>query len=115
MTWADDIAVYIHDTEGLFRAGLIPLDRLAADRDNERAKFLREVRQRWSDEGDRGDDLENWAALEDVFNKFCDRLNISEPYEGTRLQRLALRSLTSSQIGKYNIAQQNCKTASRIV
>jgi len=62
---------------------------------------LQEVKQRWSDEGGRDEDLEKWDDLARAFENFCEVVNISEPYEGTRLQRLGLRSLTSAQIGKY--------------
>lgn len=100
MTWADDIAYSIHDTEDFYRAGLIPLDRVVADREGERARFLESVKQRWEGEG-RHADLSHWDELSDVFSARCDLIPVSEPYVGTRLQRLALRSFTSARIGDY--------------
>jgi len=100
MTWADDIAYSIHDTEDFYRAGLIPLDRLATNQDEERDRFLEGVFDRWQSEG-RRDDLAHWKDLKRAFTTLCKWIPIHEPYVGTRLQRLALRSFTSSRIGDY--------------
>ena len=42
MDWSDDIAYAVHDMEDFYRAGLIPLDRLAIDED-ERERFFQKT------------------------------------------------------------------------
>ena len=100
MTAADDIAYSIHDSEDFYRAGLIPLDRLASDVDGEQNKFLQAVKRRWHDEG-REQDLNDWDELSESFTKLCEWIPVSEPYDGKRLQRLALRTFTSGRIRRY--------------
>ncbi len=97
MTWADDIAYSIHDTEDFYRAGLIPLERLAGGPTDEADKFKEAVFRRWADEGRDVKPAEK-KHLENAFDGFCDQLFISQPYSGTRSQRLQLRMLTATSI-----------------
>ncbi len=101
MTKADDIAYSIHDTEDFYRAGFIPLERLSNRTDGERDKFLTAVKKRWTDSGTKSEELKDWDKYANAFHEFCDWLPVSEPYVGTRPQRLALRGFTSSRIGRY--------------
>lgn len=98
MDWADDIAYAIHDVEDFYRAGLIPLHRLAND-ERERQRFYDGVFRRWKDEGIRSGHSQ--LDLKKAFEGIVGWMPIQEPYEGTRSQRAALRSFTATLIGRY--------------
>lgn len=96
MTFADDIAYSVHDTEDFYRAGLIPLDRLIADNPGvgERGRFLDaasvELKGKYKK-----------TELETIFRRFCGKLAIDSPYTGTLTDRVRLRRTTSALIGEY--------------
>jgi dGTPase len=98
MDWADDIAYSIHDTEDFYRAGLIPLDRLATNEDVV-SEFLESVFDRRRLEGIRSTFEDH--ELSETFRDLCKSLPITEPYRGTRSQRASLRAFTSQFIGQY--------------
>jgi dGTPase len=93
MDWADDIAYAVHDVEDFYRAGVIPLDRLATD-DAERNRFLDASLERMGKPQDE-------QGLRDVFIEFATVLPVTEPYIGTRQQRAVLRSMASTLINRY--------------
>ena len=98
MDLADDIAYAVHDVEDFYRAGLIPLERLARD-DEEAGKFVDYASQKLKSE-------EHIPPLETdeckgILLKALKRYGIDEPYSGTRGQRAKLRSMTSEIIGRY--------------
>lgn len=97
MDWADDITYAVHDAEDMYRAGLAPLDRLAAVA-KERERFAAWVQERWHRARREPVAPEELAkAIEIIPVSFgSDR-----PYDGTDSQRIALRSFTSSLIGRY--------------
>lgn len=101
MDWSDDIAYAVHDMEDFYRAGLIPLDRLAIDED-ERERFFQKTFDRWDEEKEKVEhDREDLrSAFKEILELVPDP--IREPYEGTKQQRAALRSLTSLLIGRYS-------------
>ncbi len=95
MDWADDLTYAVHDVDDFYRAGLIPLDRLAsggAELERFHARLL-ETRQANSKAD--ADVLVN--ALRDALSLF----KISEAYSGAEDQRIALRGFGSRLIGRY--------------
>lgn len=93
MDWSDDVAYAVHDLEDFFRAGLIPLDRLATD-PLERDRFL-------DAEVTRLGDRYPTDALREAFNFVIGSSPIFEPYRGRREDRARLRSFTSGLIDRY--------------
>ncbi len=95
MDWADDVTYAVHDVDDFFRAGLIPLDRLAQG-----GPELVRLRSGLIETGRARDATEADAlleALEDVLSGFLLR----EAYSGSPDQRIALRGLGSRLIGTY--------------
>jgi dGTPase len=95
MDWADDIAYAIHDVEDFYRAGIIPLDRLATDH-RERERFLGRALAR-----QRGDDEFTSEELRARFEGIMAVFPLTEPYAGNHEHRARLRSFTSWLIDRY--------------
>jgi dGTPase len=93
--WADDIAYAVHDMEDFYRAGLVPIDRLAKD-EEELEGFLDHAVAR-----KRGKTRYTDPELRGAGANAIGGFPISEPYLGTRRQRSLLRTYTSKLIGKY--------------
>lgn len=94
MDWADDVAYAVHDMSDFYRAGLIPLDRLAND-DGERDRFMTvEVHRQAVPAGDQ-------ASVRAVFDGVAQWFPSDGPFRGARLDRASLRSFTSSLISRY--------------
>ncbi|MFN8665498.1 MAG: dNTP triphosphohydrolase [Thermomicrobiales bacterium] len=94
MDWADDVAYAVHDMSDFYRAGLIPLDRLAND-EGERDRFMAAEVQRLGI-APRGQD-EHRQILDGMAQWFPS----DGPFAGSRLDRASLSSFTSSLIGRY--------------
>ena len=94
MDWADDIAYAVHDLEEFYRAGLIPLDRLATDT-AERDRFLE------SDMARRNIAPAIQGDVGTIFEDLMTVSPVSQPYTGTHTDRARLRSFTSSLISDY--------------
>jgi dGTPase len=95
MDWADDVTYAVHDLEDFYRAGLIPLDRLASN-PSERSSFLADVFRRRKGTLEFSED-----QLEEAFSEAIDISPLFEPYRGTRRQGAALRVLSSNLISHY--------------
>lgn len=102
MDWADDITYSIHDVDDFYRAGVIPLDRLADDR-RERERFYAEVFTRRA--GKLPDDFDE-TYLRGAFDILIDQIPVRTGYSATRQERMRLRSMTSTLIGDFVRATQ---------
>src|SRR5262249_40365493 len=97
MDLADDITYSVHDTEDFYRAGLIPLERLAVN-PKERSYFRDQAIKR-RQKTPKPFDLA--PLFYDIFDRFFDSVNLKEPYQGTRSQQEALYEFTSGTINGY--------------
>jgi dGTPase len=100
MDWADDIAYSVHDLEDFHRCRVIPWHQILHDSDRQK-KIVSKALSGWFDHPkDAQTKLSDaMSSLLDVFAAFSNLF--SEPYEGTRDQRQALRTLNSVLIGRY--------------
>lgn len=99
MDWADDIAYSVHDLEDFHRAGVIPWREIFST--SGKAEITKRTLEKW--DGDKStaearvlsayDNLEQFFAAWEVLTL--------ETYDGSRLHRVALRSLTSTLINRY--------------
>jgi len=96
MDWADDIAYAVHDVEDLFRAGLIPLDRLSKVPEA-RAEFAEWVAGRWVREHQEVTAGDIDAALAQILAFF----GIWDPFDGTGNHRARLRMFASFLTRRY--------------
>lgn len=94
MDWADDVAYAVHDLDDFFRAGVIPLDRLTTDQ-NEQERFLEVELAR---EGVNYSDRDHTIL---VFADLMTTIPAIRPFRGTKLDRARMRSFTSRLIGEY--------------
>jgi dGTPase len=100
MDWADDVTYAVHDAEDFYRAGLIPLDRLASlDDESERHRFFDGMYKRPELARQLGN--EPRPELEQAFKKVVTAFPISEPYTGSRDHRSRLRDFSSNLIGLF--------------
>ena len=112
MDWADDIAYSVHDLEDFHRCNFIPWARIFGDSAPDQEKIVEKSASVWhhgpSDAKERLRDAHQ--RLSGLFGSFPSTILLG-PYEGTRDQRLAIRSLTSELIGRYikatKIAENN--------
>jgi dGTPase len=103
MDWADDITYALHDLEDFYRAGLIPLDILARDLD-EQDRFVDSIFKRRTKAPEKwpwryGPD-ETRAAL-DRFFAVAQGYGFDTPYDGTPTRRKRLREFISLMIGSF--------------
>jgi dGTPase len=97
MDWADDVTYAVHDVSDFFKAGLVPLDRLAVEDDTERQHFYMGIfgRKVWvKDSGF------SRRQLEASFEKLRQLFPIRERYLGRTEHRSSLRIFTAGMIGE---------------
>lgn len=95
MDWADDVTYAVHDVEDFFRAGLIPLDRIATDY-SERSRILLAAF-----DSPRGEAARPIDELTRSFNALMDTVPMTMPFRGTRIDRATIRGYTSGLIDRY--------------
>lgn len=100
MDWADDVTYAVHDVEDFYRAGIIPLDRLAPiPDDSERNRFFQGISGNPKLLSRIGGKLT--AGYQNAFIETVTGFPLDEKYSGTPHQRSALRNFVSMLIGQY--------------
>ena len=100
MDWADDISYSVHDLEDFHRCNQIPWVRIFGDRPLDRERLIENANQNWLDAPNNSLQRihDAYQRLSKLFTLWVEMYNT---YEGTREQRLAIRTLTSTLIGRY--------------
>jgi dGTPase len=97
MDWADDVTYAVHDVTDFFKAGVVPLDRLAVDDQAERSLFYNGIFKHndWMEEHEFSE-----GELVTAFEKLRLLFPIRERYAGTKEHRSALRIFAAGLIGE---------------
>lgn len=99
MDWADDIAYSVHDLEDFHRVGSIPWNYILSEGATE---IIDKTHQAWF--GAPGGAMDQLRAAFERLSRILNStfsLLLNTSYEGSREQRVALRSLTSFLIGRF--------------
>ncbi|KWV58826.1 hypothetical protein AS026_29565 [Rhizobium altiplani] len=98
MDWADDIAYSVHDLEDFHRCGAIPWIEVFGAHD----QIVDAAAEKWHNAPPNAEQLlsDSLHRLFEFFNQFYDSL-LYERYVGSKDQRLQLRNLTSTLIGRF--------------
>lgn len=92
MDWADDIAYSVHDIEDFYKAGLIPLDRIFADREIQQSIIENQLKR----SGELGMEAEELGrAFEEL------RPLVPSGYDGSSLHRAQLKQFSSQLVNRY--------------
>jgi dGTPase len=92
MDWADDITFAVHDLDDFYRAGLVPLDRLAAESEPELDRFR---------DGLRRQGIKDTEPVVEALGDVLATFPLTDPYEGRDDQRAGLRDFASELITDY--------------
>lgn len=98
MDHADAIAYSVHDLDDFYRAGLIPMDRLANSGSPEFEEFLSDWKK---DRERRGISEEEIEAQKAAFANWVQATYIGVPLRQTWQQSAALRTITAEQIAGF--------------
>ncbi|MCM5691426.1 dNTP triphosphohydrolase [Sinorhizobium meliloti] len=98
MDWADDIAYSVHDLEDFHRCNAIPW-RIILEEDGKEVKAA--AKERWHNSPH---DVE--TLLDAAYGRIVDLIklfppDLLAPYDGSRPQRVSLRTFTSELIGRF--------------
>jgi dGTPase len=108
MNWADDISYAVHDLEDFFRAGFIPLDRIADPAGSkEQGTFIARASAELAADGDVFDAGE-------TFQEIAPLLTL-QPYTGSKRDRSALHRMASVLISRFINATNLGDSASPLV
>jgi dGTPase len=100
MDWADDLTYAVHDVDDFFRAGLVPLDRLAVPDGAER-KHLRELLMEAQHADPKNFPNESIDDLLAALYRVVGMHGLDAPYEHTASARERMRSFGSKLITRY--------------
>jgi dGTPase len=103
MDWSDDIAYSVHDLEDFWKAGVIPLGRLAKSRQF-LDEFLRETHRYWRHAVPNESGIDKSVSVmtrtaDDILGTLPPAM--LEEYDGRTAQRADARQWTSSLVGRY--------------
>jgi dGTPase len=99
MDFADDISYSVHDLEDSHRVGVLPWHRILGDDDE---RLVQRAKESWFDAPN-----DSAGRLRTALRNLRDFLQgtyshlLETPYEGARVQRLQLRSMTSQLIFRF--------------
>jgi dGTPase len=100
MEWADDLTYAVHDVDDFFRAGLIPLDRLA-DPQGDELKYFQQLLQDAYDADPRGFPSPGVERIHAAAANAIAGEGPTAPYRFTRSSRRDMRSFGSALITRY--------------
>lgn len=102
MDWADDIAYSVHDLEDFHRCNFIPWARIMGENAPDLERIVDNAVSKWhgAPPDAKGRMRVAHRRLSGLFEGFRATI-LYGSYEGTQAQRLAIRTLTSTLIGRY--------------
>ena len=105
MDWADDIAYSVHDLEDFHRCNFIPWRRIIGEEAIDKELVVENAVTKWKKSSPAPTDAtgrlrDAHRRLTSLFSGYESTI-LTGPYEGTRVQREQIRTLTSALINRY--------------